>query len=84
MLYTNLKPLEDSRRAQSSPGIASAGLNRLAADKSRALAEETEQDIHLFELSLKARPNLPSIGVTQSLSSSTGTDIQVPVVVREI
>lgn len=75
LMYTKLKPIEPPvKRAVSSPGVqsAAAAYNRLSfGARNRLLALETMQDIQLFEASLKGRPNLPGIGVTQSQSSAT-------------
>lgn len=83
LLYTKLEPLpEEVSRARSSPGIQMAQLNQ-ATERSRALAEETMEKINEFEMSLKKRPRLPSIGVTHS-SSSTITEKPPTVSKREV
>ena len=74
MMYTKLKPLTDVKRAMSSPGgIEHVAPSREAARNS-ALAEETIQNIHFFEQTLKNRPNLPPIQVTPPVSPSTTSD----------
>lgn len=83
LMYTKLKPLSsitEVKRAQSSPGIHSSSYEQMVAEN-KALAEETMQDIFHFESSLKRRPDLPSIGVAHSLSSTTVSD--KPIVVSQ-
>ena len=60
-------------RAQSSPGIQPSRMTQATA-RSRALAEDTMEKIHQFELSLKKHSLLPSIGVAKSQSSSSASE----------
>lgn len=64
ILYKKLKPLSPSKgvfRARSSPGIHSATF-RHAAPLRKKIADETQRSIDQFELSLKKRSTLPSVG----------------------
>ena len=71
MHYTKLKPLSvHSKRARSYPSIGPTS-SQQAALRARTLAEETAEDIRLFELSLKAHPNIPSSSEDQALSITT-------------
>ncbi len=79
MMYSKLEPLvsmKEVARARSSPGIQTARLHQATA-RSRALAEETKQKIQQFELSLKKRPHLPSIGSSQSSSTVADKTVMV-------
>lgn len=76
LMYTKLKPLDSIKkvaRAQSSPGIHPSRITQATA-KSRALAEDTMEKIHQFELSLKKQSLLPAIGVAKSESSSSASE----------
>ncbi len=73
-MYVKLKPLTETKRAQSSPG----GIQRVTpsreAAKNSALAEETIRNIHQFEESMKKRPYLPPIDIPEPVSPSTTSD----------
>lgn len=70
LLYTKLKPLQHSKRVQSTP-VSSSSLKQPTKDRDKAVAAETEEEIRAFELSLKDRPSIPLVAVH---SSSTTED----------